>query len=56
MTFQVGDSVRIKGAPGVTFNGVYTVLALAVAPDTYTVDVWSDGTGSDFYIDYLEAP
>lgn len=55
MAFNVGDQVKIKAPMNITFSGVYVVMALAASPDTYTVDVWNDGTGSDFYIDYLEA-
>ena len=55
MAFNVGDQVKIKEPMKTAFPGVYVVLALAAAPDTYTVDVWNDLTGSDFHIDYLEA-
>jgi hypothetical protein len=50
---NVGDRVRIKQPFNVAYPNVYTIIAVAVAPDTYTLDT-QDG-GGDFYIDYLEA-
>lgn len=56
MAFSVGDSVKILAPFAISFPGTYQVLALAQAPDTYTVDIYNDGIGSDFYVEYLEAP
>lgn len=54
-TFNIGDNVKILPPFGFNFSSVYQVIALAIAPDTYTIDIWGDGVGSDFYINYLEA-
>lgn len=52
---NIGDKVKLKPPFNVAFPHVYQIAAIAAAPDTCTVDIWNDGVGSDFYIDYLEA-
>lgn len=53
-TFNLGDSVKILPPFSDFFPAVYLVIAIAAAADTYTIDVLNDGSGSDFYIDFLE--
>jgi hypothetical protein len=55
MTFNIGDKVRVLPPFAANFSGEYTVLALAAAPDTYSIDIYGDGIGSDFSSIYLEA-
>lgn len=56
MAFNVGDKVKVKEPFSFNFSGTYTVLALsAVDANTYTIDLYNDGVGSDFADIYLEA-
>lgn len=51
---NIGDKVKLKTPFQETFPGTYDIIAFAIAQDTYTIDLWGDTIGSDFYIDYLE--
>ena len=54
-TFNIGDQVKILPPFAVSFPTTYPVIAIAAAANTYTVDIYGDGIGSDFSAIYLEA-
>jgi len=51
---QVNDNVKILPPFDTAYPGVYPIVALSVAPNTFKVDVFNDGEGADFIGDYLE--
>jgi hypothetical protein len=55
MNFNAGDKVVLLAPFNVAFPGEYAIIGPAVTDDTYKVDIWYDGVGSDFHEMYLEA-
>lgn len=56
MSFNIGDKVTILPPFKIHFPNTYTILALSQADiNTYIVDIYNDGIGSDFSDIYLEA-
>ncbi len=54
-TLQPGDVIRITPPFSERFPDEYAIISLAEADSTYAVDVYGDGVGSDFHIEFLEA-
>ncbi len=51
---NVGDKVKIKAPFNAAFPAVYEIVAVAEAPDTYSVNVYGDAS-SDFNVQYIES-
>jgi len=52
--FNIGDKVKIKAPFKIAFDRTYEILGPSEATDTFKVDVWYDGVGSDFHQKFLE--